>query len=306
MKFTQINMSDKDKIDFYLAKTQYNGSDYSILYLAGWDYFNFESMQIAEENDILYIRFKASKDGVIDDYYTYLAPLTNADRAAEGMNAIKGQCALENQKLYVINCSDEFVEKLGDDYDYTYNEALDEYLYLPNDFISLQGKKYHQKRNFLSKFEHLYGGDKGYIFRPYQENDREEVFKLLDIWQDSKHESSMISNEEKVIKLAMELLNSKGFYAGVIEYHGEIIAFSVGETTASNIGVTHIEKANTEYEGSYIAIANKFAKAHFSGCRFINRQEDMGLEGLRKSKHSYRPVGFAKKIKVELKDKKSL
>lgn len=301
MKFTKINMSDKEKLDYYLAKTQYNGSDYSILYLAGWDYFNFPSMQIAIENDILYLRFKASRNNVIDDFYTYLAPLTNPDRALEGLNAIKMQCELENQQFYVISCSSEFVEQLDDSFIFDNSDDLDEYLYNPESFIALEGKKYHQKRNFLTKFEHLYGGENGYIFRPYQEQDREKVFKLLNIWQDSKHGSAMISNEEKVIKLALELLNSKGFYAGVIEYHGEIIAFSVGETTASNIGVTHIEKANTEYEGAYIAIANNFARAHFSNCRYINRQEDMGIEGLRKSKMSYRPIEFARKFRVKLK-----
>ena len=76
--------------------------------------------------------------------------------------------------------------------------------------------------------------------------------------------------------------------------------FTLGEITPSNVGIVHIEKADVQYNGSYTKLMNMFAKTVLKDTKLINRQEDMGDEGLRQSKLSYKPIGYS--MKYFLKD----
>ena len=79
---------------------------------------------------------------------------------------------------------------------------------------------------------------------------------------------------------------------------GVIQALTVGEKLNQNTAVIHIEKANTEYDGAYAAINHEFAAREWAEMEFINREEDMGIEGLRKAKQSYYPVRMVEKFTV--------
>ena len=89
-----------------------------------------------------------------------------------------------------------------------------------------------------------------------------------------------------------------GLKAAVLEIDGEIHAYTAGFINPSNVGIILFEKADPEYEGIYQAVNYLFINHSFKQCRFINRQEDLGLEGLRKAKMSYHPFGFAEKYRV--------
>ena len=145
----------------------------------------------------------------------------------------------------------------------------------------------------------------GCKFRSYQPSDRSKVFALINGWEEHKEfdEESyddMANDELNVIDLALKLVEqSENYFADVVEFDGKIIGFSMGEVTPSNVGITHIEKGDINYDGIYPFICNAFAKKRFQNVRYINRQEDMGLEGLRKSKRSFHPIGFCKKYAVK-------
>ena len=68
------------------------------------------------------------------------------------------------------------------------------------------------------------------------------------------------------------------------------MGFALGEILPTNVGAIYFEKGDIAFKGIYPLIDNLFCKKHFNEVRFINKQEDMGLEGLRKSKLSYNPV----------------
>jgi hypothetical protein len=88
---------------------------------------------------------------------------------------------------------------------------------------------------------------------------------------------------------------------GGIRIDGELVAFTIGERLNSNTVVVHIEKADTSYEGLYVLINNQFVR-HFCDpnvVKYINREEDLGIEGLRKAKRSYHPVFQVEKHLVE-------
>ena len=86
-----------------------------------------------------------------------------------------------------------------------------------------------------------------------------------------------------------------GLKGGAIKLFGRVEAFSIGELMNDRMALIHIEKANPDIRGLYQAINNEFIRHEFSNVEFINREEDMGLPGLRQAKESYNPDHFAEK-----------
>lgn len=314
MMFRKIYEADKPLIDSYLARTNYPGSDYSMLYLSGWDFFDFGgSMEIAEANGAVYIRFLpnlAKEDEETDSRgFVYMPPLTETGNFAAATDALREYCLSAGQEFYVTSCRPEEYALLDGNV-YAIDEKNDsrdfaEYLYKPSDLITLPGKKYHAKRNFISRFTNTYQGK--YVFRSFEERDRRGVYDLFGIWSRNKsfdgyHDSSKNQEARLVAKALDYVTKYDDFFADVIEIDGEIVGFEMGERLASNNGIVHIEKGNIEYDGVYPTLCQAFAAKHFADVNFINRQEDMGLDGLRKSKLSYHPCGFVEKRIIVLRE----
>ena len=82
----------------------------------------------------------------------------------------------------------------------------------------------------------------------------------------------------------------------------KVVAFTFGEKLNSDTAVIHVEKADPEIRGAYTAINQNFVAAEWSEMTYINREEDMGLEGLRQAKESYHPVKMIEKYFVTVKE----
>jgi len=123
-----------------------------------------------------------------------------------------------------------------------------------------------------------------------------ECLNLETAWFDVRNPKPCTENEAMAIVLKnFEYLGVAG---GVIRVDGVIQALTVGERLNRNTAVIHIEKANTDYDGAYTAINHEFAAREWSDLEFINREEDMGIPGLRKAKQSYYPVRMVEKFTV--------
>ena len=99
-----------------------------------------------------------------------------------------------------------------------------------------------------------------------------------------------LADEQIVINELIENFDALSLVAGIIACDGIPVAYSIGEKMSEDTALIHIEKANRAYSGAYAAINKLFAEKEFSDTKFINREEDMGIEGLRKAKLSYRPI----------------
>ena len=115
--------------------------------------------------------------------------------------------------------------------------------------------------------------------------------------QNSNNYSSVA--EQYALDTYFRYFNELGLCGGMIKSDGRIIALSIGEKLNSDTFCTHIEKADTSYPGIYPLINNRFTAASAADFRYINREEDMGIEGLRKAKRSYNPVFMIEKNTVE-------
>ena len=170
-----------------------------------------------------------------------------------------------------------------------------DYVYLKQDLIYFKGRKYHQKKNHLNYFKKNYE----YEYVPVTSDMKDEVMTFIDEFNRRKdipeHEMEMLLMEMDAMEDVFSNIEKVGYIAGAIRIGGKTEAVSVGGRLGGETVTCHIEKANVEYRGLYPAITNEFCKHLPEEIKFINREEDMGLENLRISKQSLKPVMMMEK-----------
>lgn len=167
-----------------------------------------------------------------------------------------------------------------------------DYLYSASDLINLAGRKFHSKRNHLNKFLRQYNWE----YQAMTPEVARECLSIESAWFDVRDPEPC--TEDEAMAIVLQNFQYLGVVGGVIKVDGAIQALTVGERLNQNTAVIHIEKANTEYDGAYAAINHEFAAREWAEMEFINREEDMGIEGLRKAKQSYYPVRMVEKFTV--------
>lgn len=175
---------------------------------------------------------------------------------------------------------------------YHSDEGSYDYVYSIADLADLVGKKYHGKRNHLNRFYETYPD---YRTEPIGEDNLEEVKGMLADWYREKlteDPSADFQMEERALSRAFRHLADLEMEGLALYVGGKVIAFTLGSRLSDDTFDVHFEKARADIQGAYPAINNEFAKyirQKFPEVRYLDREEDMGIEGLRKAKKSYRP-----------------
>lgn len=178
-------------------------------------------------------------------------------------------------------------------------EDLKDYLYDGEALRTLAGKKLHKKKNNYNAFVKAYEGRIEY--RKLCCSDREDVWKFLDFWRQQKGDDveEHLDYEVRGIHDILKNCSEMAVEMGGVYVDGRMEAFTIGSLSPlENMAVIHIEKANPEMRGLYQYINREFLVHAFPDVALVNREDDMGLEGLRKAKMSYNPIAFARKYSV--------
>ena len=178
-------------------------------------------------------------------------------------------------------------------------EDLKDYLYDGEALRTLAGKKLHKKKNNYNAFVKAYEGRIEY--RKLCCSDREDVWKFLDFWRQQKGDDveEHLDYEVRGIHDILKNCSEMAVEMGGVYVDGRMEAFTIGSfNPLENMAVIHIEKANPEMRGLYQYINREFLVHAFPDVALVNREDDMGLEGLRKAKMSYNPIAFARKYSV--------
>jgi hypothetical protein len=173
-----------------------------------------------------------------------------------------------------------------------------DYLYSCKELIELRGNRFHKKKNLFSQFQSSYE----YQYVPMEESMLEQTLRMQADWCAWKNceASAGLTAENRVIeRILLDWHHFARLLGGVILINQEVAAFTVGELVHPDTLVIHIEKGVAEYKGIYQAINKFFLEANPRATR-VNREQDLGKEGLRKAKMSYHPIDFIKKFTVEL------
>lgn len=294
LQFREICLADKEKIYEFYALSGSLGTNYSITTLCGWQGCN--QMQICVSADFLIL--KINKPGDVRFLSPLAKDMTAYCAAVDGIVEYMGK---DSVKIMVVSTEQaELLTQKG--FECENVRAHAEYLYKSEELISLKGKKYNSKRNFINNFPAPFS------FREYRKEDYEGVMELFLEWQEQKSAHNGVDELDKQImssewerQVAQAVLadtQKYNVFADILEVEGKIAGFCLGERLPTNVGAIYFQKADISYRGIYPLLDNLFIKKHFSDLPFVNKQEDMGLEGLRKSKMSYHPYMLVERWKA--------
>lgn len=170
---------------------------------------------------------------------------------------------------------------------YQREEDNQEYLYLSRDLATLPGKKYHAKRNHISKFYHTYGDSARFL--TLNTGNLAEAQCVMDAWCRENGYDLSGYEERAVFQKACESFEELQLHGAVLCVNSTPVAMTVGSPISPRCFDVMFEKALRAYDGVYAVINREFAKT-LTAYEYINREEDLGIEGLRKAKLSYHPA----------------
>ena len=170
-----------------------------------------------------------------------------------------------------------------------------DYLYEIDRLADLPGKKLHNKRNHISRF---LDNNPSWVYEEITPESLPECLEMDKEWyrrsmiREGAAEERDLGDEGRALRLAMAHYHELGLEGGLIRVYGEVVAFTMGDVLSSDTFDVHFEKAYGELQGAYALINREFARwvrARHPGIKYLNREDDMGVEGLRKAKESYYP-----------------
>ncbi len=163
-----------------------------------------------------------------------------------------------------------------------------DYVYRQDELAELKGRKFHSKRNHISKFNKLYEWE----YEAVTHENTDKCREVSDKWFEVNKDSDL--DEYDALERAYRNYKDLGLDGGLLKVDSKPVAFTIGERINEDVYVVHFEKAFDDIEGAYTVINNEFCK-RLSGYKYINREEDLGIVGLRKAKMSYKPAMMVKK-----------
>lgn len=175
-----------------------------------------------------------------------------------------------------------------------------DYLFRTSDLITLAGKKYDGKRNQIKKFKTFFN----YDYVKLDSSHVQECFQFEEEWCSIKHCDSVegLFKERRAIREMLVHCEEFDLIAGAIRVEEKICALAVAQRLNRNTLVLHVLKAKPVMDGLYQVICNEFLARQSREYEFVNMEQDLGVEGLRKSKLSYHPIEMVKKYTIGLAD----
>lgn len=296
MNFKEIEIGDKNLINGYLRKFNPKASEMNFTNLFIWRmFYNFRFTVVA---DLLCIVSMAANK---EPYALMPVGEINEHNFREAVTCLKEYFNNQLGKPMVFRMVEEdalkfFKQLPGFEKKIIYDRNESDYLYLASDLINLKGKKFHGKRNHISRFKR----EHEYEYVKLTSELLDECDRIMNEWC-SRRNCECRRDVYCERHANMELLNNfekldcKG---ALIKVDGRFEAYTVGEELNSNTAVIHMEKANSTINGLYAFINQQFCEREWSHMKYINREEDLGIEGLRKAKLSYNPVCLVNKYTV--------
>lgn len=173
-----------------------------------------------------------------------------------------------------------------------------DYLYSVEALGRLSGKKYHGKRNHIARFQK----NGSWSYEELNGDNMQECIQMYYDWlvQNRERLDDSAQREKVVVEGSFGLWRELGLQGGLLRQEGRVVAFCVGEPLNSDTYIVHLEKAYPQVQGAYPMINQQFVLHVMEGFAYVNREDDMGLEGLRKAKLSYHPELLLEKYSARL------
>ena len=291
MEFKPFRIEDKARIDSYFAVHHYVQIDCTFNTLFLWQ--DAYQTSWAEQDGILFVRAGTGKDTF------FMPPFAKEENFVHGLALIHEEYDKLGLPFRLKSASSwvtEQIERLvPGKYDFIEDRDNEEYIYRTDDMIRLPGKKLRMKKNHLNGFLRQYAD---YQYEAITKENLEDAKAGIHDWF-LRHGD--IEEEEQAIKRCFDHWDALGVKGAVIRIYGKVEAFTNGDSINEKMAHIIFEKANPEIRGLYQAINRDFLMHEFADTEFVNREEDLGLPGLREAKMGYHPDHLTEKYDVVLK-----
>ena len=294
--FKDITLADKDTITSFTMKSDRRNCDLSFSNLCSWRFLY--DTQFAVVDNFLVFKFWAGEQ------LAYMMPVGTGDLKAVLWELIE-DARKENQHFCMLGvCSNmraDLEAILPEQFTFTEDRDYADYIYLRSDLSTLKGKKFQAKRNHINRFRNTYPD---YEYTPITPDRIQECLDLEEEWckVNNCDQQEGTGNERRALVYALHNFEALGLTGGILRVNGKIVAFTFGMPINHETFGVHVEKADTTIDGAYAMINYEFANRIPEQYIYINREEDLGIEGLRKAKLSYQPATILEKYMACLKE----
>ena len=292
LPFRPLQLEDQALFTRYIAGLPYENSEMSFanlfIWRQGW------MIEICEWHGVLYLCYTHPETGCMG-HMQPIVPLGMPVRPAveTAIADIRARaCGLD-----IMGVNQDFIDRFRAEgaggFVITEDRDLSEYIYLRSDLEDLPGKKYHAKRNHLNKF----AADVAYDWLELAPDMVQQCLSICCDWM-ADHQGAADKCEYYAVREAVSRLQELNLVGALVMVGGKPAAFTVGERLRPDMALIHLEKADPSIPGIYAFLNQNFVHRQFHDGEFVNREEDMGIPGLRKSKESYYPHHMATKYRI--------
>ena len=299
LQFKNIVLGSKSEIEKYTKLWNIENGEFTFTNMFIWG--TDGRMQYAEEEGFLFIKLEFPGEKAF-----MWPPIPESEEKLKEYSKAVKICEeyFKERELapYFRSVSPPFkswFEEYAPSYEFKEDRDNFEYVYLSEKMINLKGKKMHSKRNFINRIR-LQHPDLQY--ENLTKDNFDECMALYDRWAQSHFAETIerLGERNSVVK-ALTYMDELGLTGGIIRIDGQMKAFTVGEKKLPTMSQIHIEKADRDIDGLYQIINQQYAQHNCADTMYINREEDMGEEGMRKAKLSYYPDKMIEKYDAVLK-----
>ena len=297
INFHRMSLEDKSSYDAYLMDTPPRGCEYS-----------FANQFLWGRQSIAYLHGCVA---FFSHYYgktVYPHPIGNGD-----IRAVIEEIIVDSRErgipCRITGMNEQELQQLESWFPGQFEMVCDrdsyDYIYDIDDLADLRGKKYQKKRNHVNRFR-LSHPDCRVL--PLDENTKEAAQSMIESWFATRHTTDPQGDyllESIAISKAFRNLEALGMEGIVLMEGSRVLAVTLGSRMGADTFDIHFEKAREDVDGAYAAVNCEFARylrLKYPEVRYLNREDDLGLEGLRKAKLSYLPVRLVEKCRAVLRE----
>ena len=291
--FRNIDYTDRDLVLSHTLQSATRNCDFNFMNLVSWSFLY--GTQIAVHRGLLVVRFR------FDGRTAYLPPLCpgpyrhgeHCENYAVVLHDLFADTESQGHPFRMMGVTAEMLERLHTllpgRFEATADPAFADYIYDRESLATLAGKKLQPKRNHVNRFERTYPN---YEFRPLTPEWIDECWRLESTWaaahgeMNARLDADAEQHSMRRVFKHWDLLQPLG---GVLLVDGRVVAFTFGGPINHDTFDVCVEKADLNYEGAYAMVNREFVRSLPPQYTLINREEDLGLEGLRRAKQSYNP-----------------
>jgi len=291
LKFKSVTLSDKPWVDSIVLSENSPSADYNFGNIYIWDKYFRQLITRFEDRMITKLRYEGKPAFV---FPVGTGPLKPA------VEAIREFCDFRGYPMVLRGITEIHREELEKEYPGSFEFEEDvscaDYVYDIDALSTYSGKDLHGKRNHCNRFE----AEHSWEFLPLTREIIPKCMDMLAVWTEEnigRLDESIVHEHDAIVRAfaAYECLNLEG---GVLMADGHIMGFTVGEVISRDTFNTHFEKAESNVNGAYTMVCRELArmvKRKHPEIKYINREDDMGIESLRISKKSYKPKFMVRK-----------